>query len=133
MIDTRTEQAPAELKKKTRELAYLDKQNILNEEVQPQFGVPSNFTGGPNQRPDRGQTRQTAEQLKQKLKEIAVQRKLAQTQHLENLESLKVPTSLLMSGFLTNKSQLYESMRRHELDVKNYMRSKIISLKEDVI
>jgi hypothetical protein len=38
-----------------------------------------------------------------------------------------------MSGFLTNKSQLYESMRRHELDVKNYMRSKIISLKEDVI
>lgn len=33
MIDTRTEQAPVELKKKTRELAYLDKHNILNEEV----------------------------------------------------------------------------------------------------
>ena len=30
LIETKTELAPAEIKRKTRELSYLDKQNILN-------------------------------------------------------------------------------------------------------
>jgi len=32
MIDTKTDQLAPELKRKTRELAYLDKLNILNED-----------------------------------------------------------------------------------------------------
>jgi len=78
-----------------------------------------------------GQTRQTTEQLKRKLEEIATERRLAQTQHLENMDNLKMPTGL--QAYLQNKCQFYESMRRHELEVKNYMQSKIISLKEDII
>lgn len=34
IIDTMNEPAPAEIKRKTRELSYLDKQNILNQDVQ---------------------------------------------------------------------------------------------------
>lgn len=38
-----------------------------------------------------------------------------------------------LQAYLSNKCQFYDSMRRHELELKNYMQSKIISLKEDII
>jgi hypothetical protein len=47
------------------------------------------------------------------------------------MESLKVPAGL--QAYLQNKCQFYDSMRRHELEVKNYLQSKTISLKEDIL
>jgi hypothetical protein len=47
------------------------------------------------------------------------------------MDNLKLPAGL--QAYLQNKCQFYETMRRHELEVKNYMQSKIISLKEDII
>lgn len=38
-----------------------------------------------------------------------------------------------MVGLFPNKARLYESMRKHEIEVKNYLAGKLVSLKEDII
>jgi hypothetical protein len=42
-----------------------------------------------------------------------------------------LPASVV--GLFPNKARLYESMRRHEIEVKNYLAGKLVSLKEDII
>ena len=63
--------------------------------------------------------------------EIIQQRKLAQTQHQNNLDSLKLPHSMVQ--LMPNKARLYESMRRHENELKAYLRAKLTNLKEDCL
>lgn len=51
--------------------------------------------------------------------------------HLNNLDSLKMPPAL--QRLFPNKVKLFESMRRHEIEMKSYIRGKLTNIKEDVI
>ena len=61
--------------------------------------------------------------------DIVQQRNLAKFSYYQNLDSLKVPALMHQS----NKIKLYESMRRHEQEMKSYLKAKLTNLKEDCI
>ena len=63
------------------------------------------------------------------MEKIALARHLAHEQRVMNLDSLKVPCL----SFIQNKQLMFENMRQHETEVKNYLRGKITNLKEDII
>jgi hypothetical protein len=44
------------------------------------------------------------------------------------MDNLKIPGVVL-----PNKIKLFESMRRHEMELKSYLLGKITNLKEDII
>lgn len=63
--------------------------------------------------------------------EIIAQRKLAKINQANNMDSLKIPTSV--ANQFPNKVKLFESMRRHEMELKSYLKAKLTNLKEDII
>lgn len=46
-----------------------------------------------------------------------------------NIDSLRVPQTLVCPS----KLKVYEAMRRHEMELKCFLKGKLTSLKEDII
>jgi len=63
------------------------------------------------------------------LEALAAKRNLTLARHTMNLDSLRPP----QIPFLQTKLALFESMRKHEGDLKKYLKGKLINLKEDII
>ena len=63
--------------------------------------------------------------------DIVEQRNLAKSAYVQNLDSLRLPSDKLPGQ--AHKLKLYESMRRHEQELKSYLKAKITNLKEDCI
>ena len=65
------------------------------------------------------------------LLEIIAQRKLAKINQSNNMDSLRIPASV--AGQFPNKAKVFEAMRRHEMELKSYLKAKLTNLKEDII
>lgn len=47
------------------------------------------------------------------------------------MDSLQIPASVIQQ--FSSKVKLFEAMRRHELELKSYLKAKLTNLKEDIL